>query len=179
MYLFQCDFDEIPTFIKLISDFDCWLFKLDNTLEFKYSLESTDYDALDVIWNSLMRDENTKTKEILHRMIEEGKAISKYVTKEYEQYRKKYAYESCIDGIKCLVVNRSCNSLIFGKLINEYPIVAIWAFDGEIYKYSIYSENPEIDCSKIAERYGGGGHRGTSGFVSKEMILIKLKNKGE
>lgn len=108
-------------------------------------------------------------------MIETGKTISKYVEREYEQYRKAYAYESRIDGIKCLVVNRSCNSLIFGDLIKDYPIVAIWVYDGEKYKYSIYSDKPDIDCSKIAERYGGGGHKGASGFISEKMIFNKVK----
>ena len=28
---------------------------------------------------------------------------------------------------------------------------------------------------KIAERYGGGGHKGASGFVSEKMIFNKVK----
>lgn len=115
------------------------------------------------------------SNDLLDKMIESGKAISKYVEKEYEQYRKAYAYESRIDGVKCLVVNRRCNSLIFGNLIKDYPIVAIWVFDGEKYKYSIYSDKPDVNCSKIAERYGGGGHKGASGFVSEKMIFNKVK----
>ena len=175
MYLFHCEFDDIPMFLKYISDFDCWQFKLEDTLFFKYALEATDYEALDIIWNQLFRAEYSASNGLLDKMIESGKAISKYVEKEYEQYRKAYAYESRIDGVKCLVVNRRCNSLIFGDLIKDYPIVAIWVFDGEKYKYSIYSDKPDIDCSKIAERYGGGGHKGASGFVSEKMIFNKVK----
>lgn len=175
MYLFDCEFDDIPMFLKYISDFDCWQFKLEDTLFFKYALEATDYEALDIIWNQLFRAEHSASNDLLDKMIESGKAISKYVEKEYEQYRKAYAYESRIDGVKCLVVNRRCNSLIFGDLIKDYPIVAIWVFDGEKYKYSIYSDKPDIDCSKIAERYGDGGHKGASGFVSEKMIFNKVK----
>ena len=175
MYLYECEYDEIPTFIKLVSDFDCWLFKMEHTLEFKYALETIDHDALDIIWNKLMRDDAKILKSLLCQMFEDGKIISKYVKKEYEEYCKKYAYESCIDNYKCLVVNRSCNSMIFGKFIEEYPIVSIWVFDGEKYKYSIYSDKPDVDCSKIAERYGGGGHKRASGFVSDKMIFNKVK----
>ena len=175
MYLFDCEFDDIPMFLKYISDFDCWQFKLEDTLFFKYALEATDYEALDIIWNQLFRAEYSASNDLLDKMIESGKAISKYVEKEYEQYGKAYAYESRIDGVKCLVVNRRCNSLIFGDLIKDYPIVAIWVFDGEKYKYSIYSDKPDINCSKIAERYGGGGHKGASGFVSEKMIFNKVK----
>lgn len=173
MYLYECEYEEIPTFIKLVSDFDCWLFTMEHTLEFKYALEAKDHDALDIVWNKLIRDNASIMKAYLNKLFDRGKIISKYVKKEYEEYRKKYAYESRIDNYKCLVVNRSCNSLIFGDLIKEYPIVAIWAFDGEKYKYSIYSDKPEIDCSKIAEKFGGGGHKGASGFTSKELILKK------
>lgn len=173
MYLYECEYEEIPTFIKLVSDFDCWLFTMEHTLEFKYALEAKDHDALDIVWNKLIRDNASIMKAYLNKLFDRGKIISKYVKKEYEEYRKKYAYESRIDNYKCLVVNRSCNSLIFGDLIKEYPIVSIWAFDGEKYKYSIYSDKPEIDCSKIAEKFGGGGHKGASGFTSKELILKK------
>lgn len=168
-----CDFDDIPLFVKYVSDFDCWQFKYEESLFFKYALESTDYDALDIIWNKLVKDSNSKDNPLLAEMVHNGTVISKYVEKEYEAYRNAYAYESRIDGIKCLVVNRSCNSLVFGEVIKDYPIVAIWAFNGEKYKYSIYSEKPDVDCSKIAERYGGGGHKGASGFVSNKMILNK------
>lgn len=173
MYLYECEYEEIPTFIKLVSDFDCWLFTMEHTLEFKYALEAKDHDALDIVWNKLIRDNASIMKAYLNKLFDRGKIISKYVKKEYEEYRKKYAYESRIDNYKCLVVYRSCNSLIFGDLIKEYPIVSIWAFDGEKYKYSIYSDKPEIDCSKIAEKFGGGGHKGASGFTSKELILKK------
>ncbi len=176
MYFNKCEFDDIPHFLQLVSDFDCWIFSYgDDTMNFKYSIESTDYDALDIIWNRLVRDSQIKGTPLLQEMIKNGVAIQKYVTKEYEQYRQKYAYESRIEGIKCLVVNRSCNSLVFGELIKKYPMVAIWAFDGERYKYSIYSDKSDIDCSKIAERYGGGGHKKASGFVSDKMILNKVK----
>ena len=173
MYLMGCDFDDIPLFVKYVSDFDCWQFKYEESLFFKYALESMDYDALDIIWNKLVKDSNSKDNPLLAEMVHNGTVISKYVEKEYEAYRNAYAYESRIDGIKCLVVNRSCNSLVFGEVIKDYPIVAIWAFNGEKYKYSIYSEKPDVDCSKIAERYGGGGHKGASGFVSNKMILNK------
>ena len=161
--------------LTYISDFDCWQFKLEDTLFFKYALEVTDYEALDIIWNQLFRAEHSASNDLLDKMIESGKVISKYVEKEYEQYRKAYAYESRIDGVKCLVVNRRCDSLVFGDLIKDYPIVAIWVFDGEKYKYSIYSDKPDIDCSKIAERYGGGGHKEASGFVIEKMIFNKVK----
>ena len=173
MYLMGCEFDDIPLFVKYVSDFDCWQFKYEESLYFKYAIESMNYDALDIIWNELVRDKRCNDTPLLKEMVRDGKVISRYVTKEYESYRDAYAYESRIEGLKCLVVNRRCDSLVFGELIKKYPVVAIWVFDGEKYKYSIYSDKSDVDCSKIAERYGGGGHKGASGFVSNKMILNK------
>lgn len=171
MYFKSCSFDEVPKFVKYVSDFDCWKFSYPDTMFFKYGLESTEYDALDIIWNQLVRDESKHT--LLNQMIEKGKAIDAYVTREYTLYKEKYAYEGRIEGYKCLIVNRSCNSLIFGDSINDYPIVAIWAYDGKKYKYSLYSTHRDVDCSKIAEKFGGGGHKGAAGFVSDELVFKK------
>lgn len=38
MYLMGCDFDDIPLFVKYVSDFDCWQFKYEESLFFKYAL---------------------------------------------------------------------------------------------------------------------------------------------
>lgn len=89
MYLYECEYEEIPTFIKLVSDFDCWLFTMEHTLEFKYALEAKDHDALDIVWNKLIRDNASIMKAYLNKLFDRGKIISKYVKKEYEEYRKK------------------------------------------------------------------------------------------
>ena len=172
MYLYNCEYEFIPQFLKHISDFDCWMFKYEDTLAFKYAIEMHDHDALDLLWNQLMRDEQITSHPLLHTMIKDGTVIKEYVENELEDYRKRYAYESELEGYKCLVINRSCNSLIFGDKVKEYPIVALWAYNGDQYRYSIYSEQG-VDCSKIAEKYGGGGHKGASGFTLNKLILPK------
>ena len=174
MYFENCKFNECPYFVQLVSDFDCWKFEFANTMYFKYALESNDISPLSNVWNKLFRDDQINGNPMLRNMIKEGKIIEKYMIQWNENYCKQYSYESEIDGIKCLVCNIRANSLLFGDLINDYPLVAIWVCDGNQYKYSIYSNKEDIDCSKIAEKFGGGGHKGASGFVSTELIL---KNK--
>ena len=39
---------------------------------------------------------------------------------------------------------------------------------------SLYSET--IDVAKIAEEYGGGGHKGAAGFSTKHLIVHKTNN---
>lgn len=170
MYLYNCDFELIPYAVKLVSDYDCWIYKYEpNTTYFKIGIETYKYDALDTIWHKLLED-----NPIQYQIIQDGEIIKSYIDRDNNSYRKNHAYETEIEGLKCLVVNRKTNSWIFGEKYNEYSIVMVWVFNGEKYIYSIFSSNPNVDCSKIAEKYGGGGHKGAAGFSSKELLFKKI-----
>lgn len=179
MYLYKCKLDNLPMYIKYVNDYDCWTYKHDPyTTYFKLGMEIMDHDALDQIWCILHSRYEAKyypEYDELDVILENGKVIKWYIDQDYEGYRDAWAYESEIDGHRCLVVNRKTNSWIFGEKYKEYPIVAVWVFDGEKYHYSLYSNNPDISCSQIAEKFGGGGHRGAAGFTTDELILKKVK----
>ena len=72
-----------------------------------------------------------------------------------------------------MVLNRKRNSDIFLNHINEYDLVVSYIYNGNTYSYSIYSKNENVDCSKIAELFGGGGHKGASGFSTKHLVITK------
>jgi oligoribonuclease NrnB/cAMP/cGMP phosphodiesterase (DHH superfamily) len=173
MWCYTEKFDDIPYYIKLVSDYDCWQFKYEpNTTYFKLGIESEPFDALDGVWEYL------NNKKLLHlnkreELIEKGKTIKTFIDQENTYYRDHFSYESQIAGHKCLVVNKKTNSWVFGDKYSEYPLVMVWVFDGNRYTYSIFSSNKDIDCSKIAESYGGGGHKGAAGFSSTEMLFKK------
>ena len=65
------------------------------------------------------------------------------------------------------------NSLGFGDKMKEYDICeTIRYYDQKTGRYtvSLYTSNPDIDVSRIAELFGGGGHPGAAGFCSEEYI---------
>ena len=49
-----------------------------------------------------------------------------------------------------------------------------FSFDGDKWTVSLYSTS--VDVSEIAKKYGGGGHKGASGFHCKELPFMKEKN---
>ncbi len=162
------EFSELPRYIQLVDDYDRWVFNLgDYTNYFKLGLETFPYDALDSVWNDLFNYDRL----IFDSIIERGKAIKMYIDENNAENLANYGYESEILGLKCYVINRRSNSWIFGDKINEYPCVVTWVFDGSQYTYSIYSIDPDVDCSKIAEYYGGGGHKGAAGFHADNLLL--------
>jgi len=172
MYCYNKEFDKIPYYIKLVSDYDCWQYKFEpDTTYFKIGMETLNFDALDKVWQNItMISDNYITKEIIGK----GELIKGFIDNDNTYYREHFAYESEIAGHKCLVVNKKTNSWVFGEKYSEYPLVMVWVFDGSKFTYSIFSSNKEIDCSKIAESYGGGGHRGAAGFSSTELLFKKL-----
>jgi uncharacterized protein len=172
MYLYKRAFDDLPKYIKLVSDYDCWQYCFgDETTYFKLGLETYNFNALDDVWIKLFNSTYSyKTEEI----IEIGELIKNYIDKDNEYYLSHFGYESELDGYKCYVVNKKSNSWIFGNKYNEYPFVVVYVFDGNQYTYSLFSSNKDIDCSKIAEKLGGGGHKGAAGFCSKELLLKKI-----
>lgn len=169
--------DSSPFFVQLVSDYDCWKFKQEpHTTHFKLGIETVKYDALDEIWDALFCDDANYLPgrdDTLNKLVGKGRIIKNYIDETNTYYREHFAYESKIAGHKCLVVNKKTNSWVFGEKYNEYPLVMVWVFDGTKYTYSIFSGDPSVDCSKIAESYGGGGHKGAAGFSSDEMLFKK------
>jgi oligoribonuclease NrnB/cAMP/cGMP phosphodiesterase (DHH superfamily) len=171
MYCYNKSFNDIPYYVKLVSDYDCWQYKYEpDTTYFKIGIETIKFDALDGIWEDLFNFD----KNIVNEILDNGKLIKAYIDNDNTYYREHFAYESEIAGHKCLVVNKKTNSWVFGEKYSEYPLVMVWVFDGNKFTYSIFSSNKDIDCSKIAESYGGGGHKGAAGFSSTELLFKKL-----
>jgi len=41
-----------------------------------------------------------------------------------------------------------------------------------MWNFSLYNDNGLVDCSVIAKQFGGGGHKGASGFRIKDIDKI-------
>lgn len=164
-----------PEYIKYVDDYDCWKYNFNElTNYFKLGIETLDWSVFSDIWNTFyVQDENAKT-DLIREVIQTGKIIKTYIDNDNERYRNQYMYESSIGGYKCAVINRKTNSWIFGEKYKEYPLVMVWAFNGEKYSFSIFSSNPKVNCAAIAESYGGGGHVGAAGFTLDNMPFIKI-----
>lgn len=174
-YLYFNPYLELPKFVRLVSDYDCWQFKYSPETEyFKIGIESENNDALDDVWTKLIHENVYKNSLTLPEILKKGKAIKSYIDSTNTYYREHFAYETEIEGYKCLAVNWKTNSWVFGEEVNNYPIVMVYAFDGTYFTYSIFSIDNSVDCSKIAEKFGGGGHRGAAGFKSKELLFRKV-----
>lgn len=81
------------------------------------------------------------------------------------------------EGLRFLAITGMCNSLTFTtKDVPETGHDALMGikFNGRQWTISLYHarHNTEIDLSMIANKYGGGGHRGACGFQVRDLDQI-------
>lgn len=152
---------ELNKMTAYIGDWDVWEFKYGKKTEyFKMGMESYITHPDSFIWE--------KALDYPEKIIEEGKIVSRFKSVEYEEYIKQYGYEVEFEGYNCIACNRgNISSKLFNSVEEEYDILIAYIFNGEQYTVSLYST--KIDVSEIAEKYGGGGHEGASGFQCDEL----------
>jgi oligoribonuclease NrnB/cAMP/cGMP phosphodiesterase (DHH superfamily) len=172
MYLFHKNFDECPQYIELVSDYDCWLKKYTDSDFFELGLTSRNYGPTDSVWEELFLEEvkGQNVEQTTDTLIHDGEIIKTYIDKDNEQYRNSFGFPAMIDGYHCYVVNKKANSWVFGDKINLYELCISYVYDGTKYNYTLFSsDSSNTDCSKIAEKFGGGGHKHVAGFTSNKI----------
>lgn len=167
------DTEKAPMYIQYIADYDVWTFKYgQDTKAFEMGVQLFDQDPLsaDSIWRNL---EVGFTEE--WRIISKGRIILQYQDNWAKEYCEHVGYEYEFEGHKCFVMNLAMISSDYFKSIdsNEYDMFIGFSYNGKTWNYSLRSG--KIDCSQIAMRYGGGGHRGAAGF-STDKFLIQNNN---
>ena len=175
---------KVPEAIDLINDWDLWIHKDDNSRYLNNAFYSAldpeeDENSLRNLWSKRWEDlfgtceVDYPDRARLYLYISQGKAIAQYKAQTYKNWFRTYGYVTEFEGHECVCMNWKVNSEVFSDWYDQYPLHLIWCFDGSTYTYSIYTdyEKTGIDCSKIAEKYGGGGHKGAAGFTSKELLV--------
>lgn len=184
MYFYDKDnIEDCPLWVQYVSDYDCWIYKFgQTTTEFKLGIESIPHDFNDKIWKELIHETLSDFDKLSHEeavkyIINKGKIIYSYIQTQNDYLINLLGYESEILGEKCYVINDKNNSWVFGEKVKEYKYCIVYAFNGEKYVYSVFSDpiHKDAQCNKIAEHFGGGGHKGAAGFTSDELILKKIK----
>ncbi|MEK7626725.1 MAG: DHHA1 domain-containing protein [Patescibacteria group bacterium] len=169
---------KIPLFIKYLEDNDLWRFRLPYAKELSSVVFLLEFDFKD--WSRFIaRFENKKER---NKIFEQANNIF-----AYEQKIAALAVERAalvrFEGYRTLAANSAIlESEIGHRLCNKLPPIGIiWRQKKNRINVSLRS-NGKVDVSKLAQRYGGGGHKKASGFAFKATgkfpwKLIKEKNE--
>lgn len=160
----------MPRLLLHIEDVDLWKFKLPFTKEIVATLGMHNFDFR--VWDRLAKNiENAKKRQ---KIIETGRILLKYQDKLIEDIAKK-AYRVNFGKHEALAINSS-TSILHSQLGNflvqrGYPVAIVWYRTKDRIKVSLRSDG-KVDVAKLAEKYGGGGHKAASGFsLSAEKPL--------
>ncbi len=163
---------KIPKILLYAEDMDLWNFKRRFSREIIASISLSDFDPKE--WDRLADDIEDNKKRKKYILI--GKEIVKHedeMIKEIVQKAKKIK----MGKIKTLVVNSSVLiSQIGSVLIKQLPPMAIIWFEAGDFKRISLRSNGKVDVSKIAEKYGGGGHKRAAGFAIKAEDSFPWRN---
>lgn len=116
------------------------------------------------LWKALLEENNS----LVVRLLAEGEIILRYVDREYAGYARRLVFKTELNGNRALAINRwRGGSDLFKEVEDpERPLLISYAYSpADCFIVSLYSDNPEVNCAEIAQKYGGNGHPGAAGFV--------------
>lgn len=184
--------EAMPGIVRLLGRYDCFGHKgtdeEQTVLEFQYGARSciSNYEEA---WEKLILSINADY--VIPEILKNGKAIYSYLCTEAKQTYKngfKISFRFSPDikehfdlgfndhvMYKFICINKErFNPINFGIDYHKdgYDGAACFHYDGKQWGFSLYNDNGEVDCSIIAKQYGGGGHKGASGFKIDDINKI-------
>lgn len=162
----------VPLSVRLLAEYDVWNHKDPSTLPFQYGLRLEDTNpSNEVLWHSLFDAGQTEIDPIIIR----GETIIRYTNQENEKYIRACAFDTELDGLKCIAVNKMLtNSQLFDSVwdAEKYHAMLTFGFRKGKWTVSLYSTRQDVDVSAIAKAHGGGGHKGAAGFQCNTLPFV-------
>lgn len=154
---------EEPFALTLAGEYDIWDHRGDGDLEFQFGLDA----QAKIDWDWLFDD---REREYVDRILDAGKSAMQCYAKRDGDIMRERSFLQDFEGMRFLALNTPrCNSNTFkARDIPSTGHDALMAFfwNGKDWNFSLYhaAHRRDIDLSKIAVKYGGGGHKGACGF---------------
>jgi uncharacterized protein len=163
---------EPPQLFKHIEDRDLWKFRLEGTREIQANLFSYPYDF--ELWDKFM----AMDKDMLYAFKMQGEALERKHFKDIKEFLAVSTRDMTIGGKVIPVVN--C-PYMWGS-----DAAHILAETVELKCAGYYYDTPngrifglrsigDMDCSKLAIQYGGGGHKNAAGFKLTPHQAMKME----
>jgi oligoribonuclease NrnB/cAMP/cGMP phosphodiesterase (DHH superfamily) len=152
---------EPPKFLKYIEDRDLWKWELPYSKEFSAAFDMVPFDFEEF--------DKFKDESVIDDAISRGGYILAYSKTVLKKIGSMSVSRNFM-GHSALVVNAShWMSEIGATLSPNCDVAIIWYYSHKHseYKVSLRSFHDHGDCSELAKKYGGGGHKKAAGFAMK------------
>lgn len=155
---------KVPLLLRYVEDTDIWKFKLPHSRELWEYLDLFDFDFN--IWDALVRDfeRSSKRKEFVVKgevlLRREERLIARLISNNKEKVR--------FAGFAAYSINSPLFSSQIGHQLAMLlpPIAIIWHRKDGVTYVSLRSDGT-VDVSKLAAKFGGGGHKAAAAFAIK------------
>jgi len=161
----------------LVGDYDAWRWEFkEETAEFYQGLQMRDHGPFATVWDDLRTDKHYGTIAELRR---DGRIIRRYRDQFAKNYGAQFGFYTVFEGHKAYAVNigRPSPTKEFFDAIgvdDDTEILIPFAFDGKQFTVSLYDNGDDsIHLGELAQKYGGGGHRGAAGFQCDSLPFCR------
>lgn len=171
MFLNNCSSEDVPYWVFLVDDFDCWKMEDPLSMAFMYATQVEDMSPGSKLWDDV------DSPSFMEDLLILGEKIEKFMNGKYEAEQRHVREATLSDFPRrtFAVLNTSYfGSQVFGDLLDRYDACVVYRETAEGYKYSIYSPEDGMDVSEVAKSFGGGGHIHAAGFITKTQVF-KIK----
>ena len=164
-----------PLAVRLAGEYEVWDHRGDGDVEFQFGLDANSSLHLQTL---LTQDAEIEGDVIAGHLVDEGGAAMRCYAKRDADTMRSRSFIVEFEGLKFLAITTArCNSLTFtAKDIRETGHDALMGFyyNGSKWIVSLYhaKHRTDLDLSKIAVKFGGGGHRGACGFQAEKLAFI-------
>ena len=163
--------EPVPNLIRYVEDRDLWRWTLPLSLEVTTAMASYPFDL--EVWEGLFKSLGYQTLTEENPLVVEGRSILRYQSQLIQTaIRETGVWGRFSSGERAFFVNSPLlTSEIGGAMKGTALFVVIWSLrkDGR-FSYSLRASEGGPDLSRIASRFGGGGHAKAAGFLSDHLV---------
>ena len=169
---------EVPKLLLYVEDHDLWKFKMEFNREFGSALGEYNQDF--ETWDQL--NLNLENRDHFSKFISLGGAIADFEDKHVQKlltFKEKILFEGNeIYAVNCSRLYRSIVahelSTLNGKEGGIEMAIVYYRYDGKV--HCGLRSNGDVDVSKMAEKYGGGGHKNASSIRVDSFLSPSSNN---
>lgn len=169
--------EAIPEGVKLLALNDLYDLRDKRVRAFEYAFQSLGVNKpQDDNWKDLFDG-----KIDIDEMVEKGNAILSWVRNRNHRLCKAMSFESKYKGKKCICANMPQGYSEFYdsiRNIKSYTFMCNFFMSGRnTWNLSFYTARDDVDVSKIAAEFGGGGHKKAAGASGLKELPDFLKKQ--
>ena len=169
--------EKVPEGVKFLALNDLFDLRDKRVRPFEYAFQSLGVNKpTDKNWKDLFSG-----KISVDEMVKKGEAILSYIKNRNHRLCKAMSFDSTYMGYKCICANmpQGYSEFYDGvKNIKDYDFMCNFFMNGKnAWNLSFYTAKDDVDVSKIAATFGGGGHKKAAGASGLKKLPEFLKSK--